>query len=137
MASAAKTTSGWWLGWNHFPGQSYPMLDNSFCEEFFLNIQSKPPLTQLEVISSLPDTCYLREENSHLTTTSFQVVAEVIRQTSCPWSRTILANHIKFLGAKGKEGAHKVVIWTWKDSSCSELGSALFIWDYDYSNKII
>ncbi|KAK4827978.1 LOW QUALITY PROTEIN: hypothetical protein QYF61_022680 [Mycteria americana] len=66
---------GWRL--NHFPGQPVPMLDNPFSEEKFPNIQSKPPLAQLEAISSCPITCYLGEETSpHLSTTSFQVVVE-------------------------------------------------------------
>jgi len=51
------------------------MLDNPFGEEFFLNIQSKPPVMQFEVISSRPITCYL-ETDPHLTTVSFQVVVE-------------------------------------------------------------
>ena len=50
------------------------MPDHSFCKEIFPNIQSKPPLTQLEAVSSHPITCYLGEEtNTHLATTSFQV----------------------------------------------------------------
>ncbi|KAK4810664.1 LOW QUALITY PROTEIN: hypothetical protein QYF61_007464 [Mycteria americana] len=54
-----------------------PMLDNPFSEVKFPNIQSKPPLVQLEAISSCPITCYLGEEtNPHLSTTSFQVVVE-------------------------------------------------------------
>ncbi|KAK4806152.1 hypothetical protein QYF61_001075 [Mycteria americana] len=54
-----------------------PMLDNPFGEEIFSNIQSKPPLAQLEAISSRPITCYLGEETDpHLSTTSFQVVVE-------------------------------------------------------------
>ncbi|KAK4824801.1 hypothetical protein QYF61_019469 [Mycteria americana] len=49
------------------------MLDNLFSEEIFLNIQSKPPLEQLEAISSHPITCYLaKETDPHLSTTSFQ-----------------------------------------------------------------
>jgi len=53
------------------------MSDRSFSKEIYLNIQSKPPLIQLEVISSRPVTSYLGEEtNTHLTTTSFQVVVE-------------------------------------------------------------
>ncbi|KAK4830266.1 hypothetical protein QYF61_009359 [Mycteria americana] len=67
--------NGWRL--NHFPGQSVPMLDNPLGEEKFPNIQSKPPLAQLEAISSCPITCYLGEETDpHLSTTSFQVVVE-------------------------------------------------------------
>ncbi|KAK4829747.1 hypothetical protein QYF61_006456 [Mycteria americana] len=62
---------GWRL--NRFPGQSVPMLDNPLGEEKFPNIQSKPPLAQLEAISSCPITCYLGEETDpHLSTTSFQ-----------------------------------------------------------------
>ncbi|KAK4815655.1 hypothetical protein QYF61_005217 [Mycteria americana] len=67
------------LGWrlNHFPGQPVPMLDNPFSEVKFPNIQSKPPLAQLEAISSRPITCYLGEETDpHLSTASFQVVVE-------------------------------------------------------------
>ncbi|KAK4820014.1 hypothetical protein QYF61_017393 [Mycteria americana] len=63
------------VGWrlNHFPGQPVPMLDNTFGEEKLPNIQSKPPLAQLEAISSCLITCYLGEEtNPHLSTTSFQ-----------------------------------------------------------------
>ncbi|KAK4828611.1 hypothetical protein QYF61_000063 [Mycteria americana] len=62
---------GW--GLNHFPGQPAPMLDNPFGEEVFPKIQSKPPLVQLEAISSHTITCYLgKETDSHLSTTSFQ-----------------------------------------------------------------
>ncbi|KAK4806827.1 hypothetical protein QYF61_005623 [Mycteria americana] len=54
-----------------------PMLDHPFGEEIFPNIQSKPPLVQLEAISSCPIACYLGEEtDNHLATTSFQVVVE-------------------------------------------------------------
>ena len=53
------------------------MLDNPFGKEIFPNIQSKPPLAQLEAISSCPVACYLGEETiTHLATTSFQVVVE-------------------------------------------------------------
>ncbi|KAK4817044.1 hypothetical protein QYF61_026170 [Mycteria americana] len=62
---------------NHFPGQPVPMLDNPFSEVKFPNIQSKPPLAQLEAISSHPITCYLGEETDpHLSTASFQAVVE-------------------------------------------------------------
>ncbi|KAK4829782.1 LOW QUALITY PROTEIN: hypothetical protein QYF61_006581 [Mycteria americana] len=54
-----------------------PMVDNPFSEEIVPNIQSKPPLVQLEAISSCPMACYLGEETDpHLTTTSFQVVVK-------------------------------------------------------------
>ncbi|KAK4830186.1 LOW QUALITY PROTEIN: hypothetical protein QYF61_009213 [Mycteria americana] len=59
------------------PTLPVPMLDNPFTEVKFPNIQSKPPLVQLEAISSRPITCYLGEETDpHLATTSFQVVVE-------------------------------------------------------------
>jgi len=35
------------------------MLYNSFSEEFFPIIQSKPPLVQLQAISPCPIACYL------------------------------------------------------------------------------
>ncbi|KAK4823964.1 hypothetical protein QYF61_008350 [Mycteria americana] len=70
-ASNVPSSQGWQL--NHFPGQPVPMLDNAFGEVKFPNIQSKPPLAQLEAISSCPITCYLGEETDpHLSTTSFQ-----------------------------------------------------------------
>ncbi|KAK4818444.1 hypothetical protein QYF61_013131 [Mycteria americana] len=87
---------GWRL--NHFPGQPVPMLDNPLGEEKFPNIQSKPPLAQLEAISSCPITCYLGEETDpHLATTSFQaeqpqvpqpllirLVLQTLHQLRCP-----------------------------------------------------
>ncbi|KAK4817319.1 hypothetical protein QYF61_009172 [Mycteria americana] len=75
IQTSFKYLQGWRL--NHFPGQSVPMLDNPLGEEKFPNIQSKPPLAQLEAISSCTITCYLGEETDpHLSTTSFQVVVE-------------------------------------------------------------
>ncbi|KAK4816192.1 hypothetical protein QYF61_012657 [Mycteria americana] len=74
-----KAKHGWRL--NRFPGQPVPMLDNPFSEEKFPNIQSKPPLTQLEAISSCPITCYLGEETDpHLSTTSFQATQSQLPQ---------------------------------------------------------
>ncbi|KAK4816299.1 hypothetical protein QYF61_014597 [Mycteria americana] len=53
------------------------MLHDPCHEEVFCNVQSKPPLAQLEAISSHPITSYLGEEtNPHLSTPSFQVVVE-------------------------------------------------------------
>ena len=53
------------------------MLDNTFSEEIFPNIQCKPSLTLHEAISFHPITSYQGEEtNTHLVTTSFQVVLE-------------------------------------------------------------
>ncbi|KAK4814935.1 hypothetical protein QYF61_006290 [Mycteria americana] len=66
---------GW--GLHHFPGQPGPVLDNPFSEGIFSNLQSKPPLVQLEAISSCPMACYLGEETDpRLATTSFQAVVE-------------------------------------------------------------
>jgi len=57
-------------------GQPAPMLHNPFGEEIFPNTQAKPLLVP-EAVSSHPVTSYLGEEtNTHLTTTSFQVVVE-------------------------------------------------------------
>ncbi|KAK4824075.1 hypothetical protein QYF61_010586, partial [Mycteria americana] len=75
IQTSFKYLQGWRL--NHFPGQPVPMLDNPCSEVKFPNIQSKPPLAQLEAISSRPMACYLGEETDpHLPTTSFQVVVE-------------------------------------------------------------
>jgi len=53
------------------------VLYNSFSKDIFPNIQSKPPLMQLEAIASRPIAGYLGEEtNTPLTTASFQVVVE-------------------------------------------------------------
>jgi len=50
---------------------------NSSSKEIFPNIQSKPPLTQIEGIAFHPIASYLGEEiNTCLTTLSFQVVVE-------------------------------------------------------------
>ncbi|KAK4815335.1 hypothetical protein QYF61_000167 [Mycteria americana] len=90
----------WIQGWrlNHFPGQPLPMLENPFSEVKFPNFQSKPPLVQLEAISSRPITCYLGEETDPpLSTTSFQakqpqfpqpllirLVLQTLHQLPCP-----------------------------------------------------
>ena len=53
------------------------MPDHSFHKEIFPNVQSEPPLTQLEAIASCPITSYFGEEtNTCVSTTSFQVVIE-------------------------------------------------------------
>ena len=68
-----KHLQGW--GLNHLPGQPVPMPEHSFSKEIFPNIQSKPPLRQLQAIASHPIASYLGEEtNTRLTTTSFQAV---------------------------------------------------------------
>ncbi|KAK4832619.1 hypothetical protein QYF61_024600 [Mycteria americana] len=61
--------------------QPVPVLDKPFGEEIFPNIQPKPPLDQLEAVSSFSITCYVGEEtDTHLSTTSFQTV----HQLRCP-----------------------------------------------------
>ncbi|KAK4829704.1 hypothetical protein QYF61_006079 [Mycteria americana] len=76
IQTSVKYLQGWQL--NHFPGQPVPMLDNPFSEVKFPNIQSKPPLAQLEAVSSHPITCYLGEEtDTHLSTTSFQTLHQL------------------------------------------------------------
>ncbi|KAK4815591.1 hypothetical protein QYF61_004806 [Mycteria americana] len=96
IQTSFKYLQGWRL--NHFPGQPGPMLDNPFSEIKFPNIQSKPPLAQLEAISPHPITCYLGEETDpHLSTTSFQakqpqlpqpllirLVLQTLHQLRCP-----------------------------------------------------
>jgi len=49
MYTFFDTLHGW--GLHHLPGQPVPMPDHSFSREIFPNIQSKPPLMQLEAIS--------------------------------------------------------------------------------------
>ncbi|KAK4807082.1 hypothetical protein QYF61_018423 [Mycteria americana] len=79
------------------------MLDKPFSEVKFPNIQSKPPLVQLEAISSCPITCYLGEETDpHLSTTSFQakqsqlpqlllirLLLQTLHQLHCPFLDTL------------------------------------------------
>ena len=57
MYTFFEPLQGW--GLHHCPGQPVPMTDRSCSKEIFLNIQSKPPLMQLEPISSCPITSYL------------------------------------------------------------------------------
>ena len=69
------------------------MSDHSFSKEIVPNIQSKPPLTQLEATASCP--IYLGEEtNTHLTTTSFQVVVE--SEQVSPWPPLLQAKQPQF-----------------------------------------
>ncbi|KAK4831969.1 hypothetical protein QYF61_020352 [Mycteria americana] len=62
IQTSFKYLQGWRL--NHFPGQPVPMLDHPFSEVKFPNIQSKPPLAQLEAISSRPITFVESDEVS-------------------------------------------------------------------------
>ncbi|KAK4825636.1 hypothetical protein QYF61_001421 [Mycteria americana] len=86
--------------WNRLPREvvDASCLSVFKSEEKFPNIQSKPPLVQLEAISSRPITCYLGEETDpHLSTTSFQakqpqfpqpllrrLVLQTLHQLHCP-----------------------------------------------------
>jgi len=64
-------------GLNHLPGQPDPMPDHSFSKDIFPNIQTKPPLIQLDAITTGSIASQLGgETNTCLTTTSFQVVVE-------------------------------------------------------------
>ena len=77
--SRVRTSFRYLQGWglNRFPGQPIPGLDKPFGEDVSPHIQSRPPLAQVEAVSSRPVTCSLGEEtDTHLATTSFQVVVE-------------------------------------------------------------
>ncbi|KAK4828653.1 hypothetical protein QYF61_000301 [Mycteria americana] len=102
------------MGIQLLPWQPVPMLNNPFGEEIFPNIQSKPPLAQLEAISSRPIACYLGEETDpHLATTSFQakqpqfpqpllirLVLQTLHQLRCPSLDTLQHLHV-FLVVRG------------------------------------
>lgn len=74
--TSSKSLQGWWP--NHFPGQPVPVLDKPFGEEVFPNTQPKPPVVQLQAISSCPIACDLGQEtDTQLTPSSFQAAVEV------------------------------------------------------------
>ncbi|GAB0204449.1 hypothetical protein GRJ2_002910500 [Grus japonensis] len=92
------------------------MIDNPFCEEIFPDIPSKLPLVQLETVSSHPLACYLGEEtNTHVTTTSFRVVAENEKVSPQP----------PFLQAKQSQFPQplliRLVLWTLHQLCCPSL----------------
>jgi len=103
---------GW--GLPHCPGQPVPMPDHSFSEEIFPNIQSEPPLTQLEAIASRPVTGYLGEEINSLLTTISDSCRRVVR----PWPRlpreAVAAPSLAALKAR-LDGALSTLGW-WKMS---------------------
>ena len=73
----------WWL--HHSPGQPIPAPNCSFREEIFPNVQSESFLAQLETIASSAIVSYEGEEaDTHLTTTSFQVVVQVTKISQEP-----------------------------------------------------
>ena len=64
---------GSWI--HHLPEQPVPVHHLSFWEEIFPNIQTEPPLAQLQAIPSCSTTSFTGEEaNVHRTTASFQRV---------------------------------------------------------------
>lgn len=78
-----KHLQGWHL--HHFPRQPVSMVEHSLHEQILPKIQSKPPLVQLEIISSCSITCHLRKEtNVLLTATTFQVVLGNYEATFSP-----------------------------------------------------
>ncbi|KAK4826194.1 hypothetical protein QYF61_006138 [Mycteria americana] len=116
IQTSFKYLQGWRL--NHFPGQPVPMLDNPFSEEKFPNIQSKPPLVQLEAISSHPITCYLGEEtNTHFTTTSFQTKQPLFPQLSKDPDEVRCTRPMwwKFVRTAPSSYANPLAVMTWKD----------------------
>ncbi|RMC00653.1 hypothetical protein DUI87_23270 [Hirundo rustica rustica] len=67
------------------PMQPIPEYNHPFCEEIPYNVQPKLALAQLEMMFSCPVTgCLGEEANSHLATTSFQVVVESGKVSSKP-----------------------------------------------------
>lgn len=60
----------------HLPWQPLPKLDNPFSEAIFPNAHHKPPLVQLEAISSCPIACFLEEKTDPHFAITFQAVIE-------------------------------------------------------------
>ena len=83
--SLSATSTGIWNASRD--GDSTTSLDSLFqrlitlsVRKFFLDIQSKPPMEQLEAVSPCPMACSLGEEpDTHLATASFQGAAEAVR----------------------------------------------------------
>lgn len=72
-----SATSTHFLGWvlRYLSAQPIPILNQSYSEEILPDVHSKPPLVQLEAVSSHHITYHLRTETSSiLTAASFQVV---------------------------------------------------------------
>lgn len=75
MILTAPCLQGW--GLHHFAGQPVPMLDHLLGEENLPYIQSKPPVMQLEMISSHLITFHHSKDTSlFLTSISLLAVAE-------------------------------------------------------------
>lgn len=126
---------GW--GLHYFPRQSVPMPDNLFREEILPSIQSKPPLVELEGISSFPVTCYVGEEtDSYMASPSSQAVVE---SQGPPWASFSQLNIPSSLRHCSKDfcsrpfNSYVAVLWIRSSISmiqisrqkCSGLGRAL------------
>ncbi|KAK4806900.1 hypothetical protein QYF61_012621 [Mycteria americana] len=117
VQTSFKYLQGWRL--NHFPGQPVPMLDNPFSEVKFPNIQSKPPLAQLEAISSPPITRYLGEETDpHLSTASFQT----LHQLRCPSLDTLQPLNVSLV----VRGPKRNTVFEVRPHQCRVQGHDLF-----------
>lgn len=72
------------------PGQPVPVPNCSFLEDVFPNIQSEPPLVQLEDIPSCATTVtWEKRLTPHLITTSFQIAIESNKAPEPPPDYTI------------------------------------------------
>lgn len=78
------------------PTQSVSMYDNPSSEETLPDVQPKPPLMQLEVLSSHPvGGCLGEEANPYLATASFQGVIELQSPLSFLFSRLNSNNSLR------------------------------------------
>jgi len=94
-----------------YPGQPVPAPDNPFSDEIFSNIQSEPPLVQLEGTRLLLG----KRDRSPLTTTAFHVVVE----------RDKVSRQPPFLQTKQFQFPQplliRLVLWTLHQPHCSSL----------------
>ncbi|KAK4810299.1 hypothetical protein QYF61_017346 [Mycteria americana] len=106
IQTSFKYLQGW--GLHHFPGQPVPMLDNPSSEVKFPNIQSKPPLAQLEAISSLvesdevsPQPPFLQAEQPQVPQPlPISLVLQTLPQLRCPSLDTLQPLNVS-LGVRG------------------------------------
>ena len=68
----------------------------SFGEDIFPNIQSKPPLAQLEAVSSRPVTCYLGKETNNKTGL-YWLVSSSSEALQLPYLYFILKSHCEVI----------------------------------------
>ncbi|KAK4811395.1 hypothetical protein QYF61_003394 [Mycteria americana] len=106
IQTAFKYPQGWRL--HHCPGQPVPVLDNPFSEVTFPHIQSKPPLAQLEAISSLvesdevsPQPPFLQAEQPQVPQPlPISLVLQTLPQLRCPSLDTLQPLNVS-LGVRG------------------------------------